>query len=102
MKRYILSPQATQDISAIRSYLVEVGGVRAARYVVREIKKNLDFLSRTPGAGHSREDLTAVDIKFWSVFSYLIVYNPVTRSLEIVRVLHGRREVEAILAEDEG
>jgi plasmid stabilization system protein ParE len=34
---------------------------------------------------------------FWSVFSYLIVYNPAKRPVEIVRVLHGKRDVERIL-----
>jgi antitoxin ParD1/3/4/toxin ParE1/3/4 len=48
-------------------------------------------------AGHQRQDLTPLPVKFWLVFSYLVVYDPAARPLAIVRVLHGRRDVEAIL-----
>jgi antitoxin ParD1/3/4/toxin ParE1/3/4 len=36
-------------------------------------------------------------VKFWPVYSYLIVYSPDTRPLEIVRVLHGARDIAPIL-----
>jgi hypothetical protein len=34
------------------------------------------------------------------VFSYLIVYDPGARPLAIVRVLHGRQDVAAILSRE--
>jgi plasmid stabilization system protein ParE len=52
-------------------------------------------------AGHVREDLTADSLKFWSVFSYLIVYDPNTRPIQIMRVIHGSREVSAIFGQDD-
>jgi len=36
-------------------------------------------------------------VRFWPVFSYLIVYDPLKKPVEIVRVLHGKRDVEEIL-----
>ena len=36
-------------------------------------------------------------MKFWPVYSYLIVYNPETKPVQIIRVLHGMRDVEEIL-----
>jgi len=33
------------------------------------------------------------------VYSYLIVYRPESRPLEIVSILHGRRDVARILTE---
>jgi plasmid stabilization system protein ParE len=74
MKRYVLSAEAKQDLADIRSYFVETADISVARYVLREIKNALVFLSRMPGVGHSREDLTDKPLKFWSVFSYLIIY----------------------------
>jgi hypothetical protein len=44
---------------------------------------------RTPGIGHTRQDLTDQPVKFWSVYSYLVVYDPESRPLTIVAVLHG-------------
>jgi len=55
------------------------------------------LLASHPEAGHLRQDLTSLPVKFWSVFSYLIVYDPAARPIAIVRVLDGRRDVRAIL-----
>lgn len=56
-------------------------------------------LAEMPGLGHMREDLVAIDqaLRFWPVYSYLIVYRAETDPLEVVRVLHGARDVRRIL-----
>ena len=43
------------------------------------------------------KDLTDRPLKFWSVYSYLVVYDPASRPLTIVAVLHGARAVELLL-----
>jgi len=43
------------------------------------------------------KDLTDRPLKFWSVYSYLVVYDPASRPLTIVAVLHGARDVELLL-----
>lgn len=93
MKRYRLSPEAQDDIDNIRRYLVKEGGVAVARHVLGEIRQALRFLAETPGAGHRRDDLTDEAVKFWSVFSYLIVYDPATQPLGVARVLHGSQDL---------
>jgi toxin ParE1/3/4 len=55
------------------------------------------FFSGTPGAGHWRKNLTDEAVKFFPVYSYLIVYRPETKPLEIVSILHGHRDVQRIL-----
>ena len=47
--------------------------------------------------GHTREDLTRRSVKFWSVFSYLLVYDPESKPLTVIAVLHGARDVEQLL-----
>jgi plasmid stabilization system protein ParE len=47
--------------------------------------------------GHVREDLTDKTFRFWSVYSYLIVYKMDTKSIEIVRVFSGYRDIESLL-----
>jgi antitoxin ParD1/3/4/toxin ParE1/3/4 len=51
--------------------------------------------------GHRREDLVEGDsrLRFWPVYSYLVVYRTETDLLEIVRVLHSARDVRAILGD---
>ena len=55
------------------------------------------LLGNEPGAGHVREDLTSRPVKFWPVYSYLIVYDPEAKPVQVIRVLHGMRDVEEIL-----
>ena len=97
MTRYLLSPEAKEDLRDIRGYLVSQGGKRIARYVLQEITSAFRLLASHPEAGHLRQDLTTLPVKFWSVFSYLIVYDPVTRPIAIVRVFDARRDVQAII-----
>ncbi len=101
MKPYVLSAEATQDLQEIRAYYVKKAGAgaRVARYVSREITAAFEFLAANPGAGHARPDLTSEPMKFWQVFSYLIVYDPAMRPLGIARVLHSSRDLKSLLHE---
>ena len=97
MPRYVLSPESRDDLREIRDYLASQGGPRLARYVLQEITAALRLLASHPEAGHLRLDLTSLPVKFWPVFSYLIVYDPAAQPLAIVRVLHGSRDLPSIL-----
>ena len=96
MTRYRLSLEAESDLDEIKRYLTEQSGVVIARHVLREIRLALRFLAATPGAGHKREDLTDEPVRFWSIFSYMIVYDPATRPLGVARVLQGSQNLEAL------
>jgi len=52
-------------------------------------------LSRTPGIGHHRLDLLDDRHRFWSAWSYLIVYRWQVRPIQIVAVIHGARDLDA-------
>lgn len=98
MIRYVLSAEARQDIEEIRAYYFREANARVARHVVGEITRAFQFLAVHPGIGHLRTDLTSEPLKFWQVFSYLIVYDSVARPIGIARVLHASRDMAAILA----
>ena len=93
-QRYILAPEAQQDLQEIRDYYLEKAGARVARQALGEITHALRFLAATPGAGHRREDLTDEPVKFWPVFAYLTVYDPDMRPIGIARVLHASQDLE--------
>lgn len=98
MKRYVLSPEAQQDLRDIREYLLKEAGLPISRHVMRKISEALRLLSGMPEIGHFRQDLTDESVKFWQVFSYLIVYDHLTRPIGIARVLHSSRDIAEILA----
>lgn len=76
--------------------MVDAGGTRLARYIRGEIMDAIRFLAANPGAGHSRTDLTPTPVKFWPVFSYLVVYDPALVPLGVARIVHSAQDLEAM------
>jgi plasmid stabilization system protein ParE len=97
--RFVLAPLAALDLFEIWRYIKEQSDSIVADRVASAIREKFVFLARTPGAGHSRKDLTPEAVKFYPVYSYLIVYRPEAKPLQIVAILHGRRDVRGILDE---
>jgi len=50
--------------------------------------------------GHLRADLADESLRFWQVYSYLIVYRAEADPLQVVRVLHASRDVRTLLQGD--
>ena len=94
--KFVLSPQALDDLDQIWLHLMQ-DSIDAADKVERDLRKAIHLLGEHPEIGHRREDLTDLPVKFWPVYSYLIVYDAETRPVEIVRVLHGARDVPRLL-----
>ncbi|HEY7089405.1 MAG TPA: type II toxin-antitoxin system RelE/ParE family toxin [Tepidisphaeraceae bacterium] len=98
MKRYLLTPEAQGDLEHIVEYIrVEAGASRAAR-VLSEIRGAFRKLAGMPGMGHFREDLLDEHYKFWTVYSYVIVYRWEVRPIQIIAVIHGARDLAALFA----
>ena len=96
-RRYVLAPEAALDLVQIWRYLKEQSSIEIADRVESVIRDKIVFLATNSGAGHWRKDLTDELVKFFPVYSYLIVYRPETAPLQIVSILHGRRDVEQLL-----
>lgn len=96
-RRYQLTETAAADVDGIVTYIADEGSVDAALRVHSALVEAFELLAERPGIGHSREDLTDRPYKFWSVFSYLIVYEPRSSPLQIVTVIHAARNVPDIL-----
>jgi len=97
--RYILAPEAALDLVEIWRYIKKKASRETADRVETTIRERIVFLAKTQGSGHWRKDLTDEPVKFFPVYSYLIVYRPETKPLQVVAILHGYRDVERILAE---
>lgn len=95
MKRYVLSPAATADVEQIEAFLDE-HAPHAADRVLSRLRTAMRRIASTPGIGHLRKDLADEPLRFLAVWSYLIVYR-LTSPVEIVRVVHGARDVARAL-----
>jgi plasmid stabilization system protein ParE len=98
MSEFVLTPAAEGDLLKIIEYL-QGDSPNAILKVVDALDEAMRRLAENPGIGHVRPDLTDEDVRFWSVFKYLVIYRPETKPLEIVRVLHGRRDIKRILGD---
>jgi len=94
---YVLAPAAASDIHELWEFIAD-DNVAAADRVVDELFEAMALLAVRPGMGHVQMDLASKPLRFWRVHSYLIVYLPETKPLEIVRVLSGYRDLQAILS----
>lgn len=98
MSGYTLAPPACEDLIAIRDYYLDTANPKIARQMLAEFVNAFRSIARTPGIGHGREDLAANRaVLFWPLRDYLIIYRASARPVEIVTILHGNRDVEAIL-----
>lgn len=87
---------AEDDLDEIWEYIA-ADNIDAADQIVLQVRSACQRLAEHPGIGHTREDLTKRPLKFWSVYSYLIVYEPNFSPLQIIAVLHAARDVELLM-----
>jgi plasmid stabilization system protein ParE len=96
-RRYVLAPEAALDLVQIWRYIKKNAGLEMAERIETVIRDKIVYLAGRPGGGHWRRDLTDESVRFFSIYSYLIVYRPETKPLQVVAILHGRRDVEQLL-----
>ena len=99
MGRYTLTTEARADLEEIVEFIRQ-DSPEAAKRVGEALRDAARKLAGMPLMGHVREDLAKTCLRFWSVYSYLIIYRPEKRPLQIVRILHSARDVRRILDGD--
>jgi plasmid stabilization system protein ParE len=101
LSRYQLTPQAADDLFEIWSYIAR-DSVAAANRLEDAVYDACAFLAEGPWRGMVREEITQLPLRFWTVQAfpnYLIVYDPQSDPLQIIRILHGSRDLPATLGE---
>jgi len=97
----VVRPRAQDDIDdAIDHYLGEAG-IRVAERFAEAILQALDLLGRNPRIGVQREDLGLPGLRFWGLrpWPQLIFYFDGPSAVDVIRVLHGARDIPASLTE---
>ena len=96
MRSYVVAPEAEDDLRQIWRYLLGEAGLAVANRIQAELVDAFEGLADFPGKGHKRPDLTNLEVFFFNVYQYMIVYRR-TKIVEIVAVLHGKRNVKRVL-----
>lgn len=91
-------PRAFSDLADIWDYIAEESEERADAFVAT-IDGKIRILASHPHMGRPRDELVN-DLRSWPVGRYVIFYRPLADGVEIIRVLHGARDVEAAFHTD--
>jgi toxin ParE1/3/4 len=92
--RIRIRPRARADLIEIWDYIAE-DSVANADAFVDNIHETMQMLANQPRSGRRRAEL-APDILSFPFGRYIIFYRSSRKGLEIVRILHGSRDIEAI------
>ena len=92
-------PRALSDLAEIWDFIADDSEARADDFLAT-IDARFRTLSQYPAMGRSRGELME-GIRSVPVGRYVIFYLPFTDGVEIVRVLHGARDIENIFHEDD-
>jgi len=80
-----------QDLIELWVYIAQDNPAAADR-VLDEIEAKCHLLAGQPRLGPARPDIRP-DLRYFPVGSYLILYREIASGVEIVRVVHGARDL---------
>jgi toxin ParE1/3/4 len=86
--------QAYADLMGIALHIAEQNPADADRWL-EMIDVKCTTLARMPEMGRKRFELSA-GVRRFAVGNYVIFYRPCSNGIEIIRVLHGSRDIPAI------
>jgi len=95
----MLSRRSSRPISLTSAAYIASDSEEAANRVEQAIYDACAFVAEAPMRGHTRSDLTSRPLRFWTLTrypTYTVVYRPETPPLQVVAVLHGKRNVRRI------
>jgi toxin ParE1/3/4 len=92
-------PLARSDLAEIWDYIAEDNESRADAFVDL-IDQKFHELASHPHMGRSRDEL-GEDLRSFPVGRYVIFYRAMPQGVEIIRVLHGSRDLNAIFNPDD-
>ncbi|WP_300443792.1 type II toxin-antitoxin system RelE/ParE family toxin [Zoogloea sp.] len=97
----LLTEGAEQDLEAINDYLSEFDCVASANYVLDELIKIVESLSRFPEHGSYPKELVSVGIKEYrqTFFKpYRVIYRVTGHQIIIYLIADGHRDMQSVLA----
>jgi toxin ParE1/3/4 len=101
------TPRAKLDLADCAIYLVDHGSLQVALRFLECAEATFEILAEHPGFGRRRQ-FTRPELEGLRSFrvqgfeNHLVFYLPRESGIEVVRVLHGARDLEAIFDGPEG
>jgi toxin ParE1/3/4 len=90
--------QAETDLAEILDYLDERSPAAAER-LATAVDERCELLGQFPDMGRAREEL-APGLRSIAVERYAVFYRVTATAVEVLRILHGSRDIEGIMKAD--
>lgn len=95
-----LAPKAANDLDNIWIYVArESGSLEIANRLIDSITDRFFLLASHPQVGRVRNDDLGPGRRSFPVGEYVIVYRIEDENVLILRVVHGRRDLEALFGD---
>jgi toxin ParE1/3/4 len=95
MPQVIRTGQAERDLEEILAYL-DARSHSAAERLATAIDERSRLLGEFPGMGRSRDELLP-GVRSIAIGRYVLFYRVTQNAVEVLRILHGARDLEAIM-----
>jgi toxin ParE1/3/4 len=89
---------ASRDIENIIDYVADNSSFDAAERLLKKINKKCRNLANFPNMGRKRDELLT-SLRSFPVDDYLIFYRQIEEGIEILRVVSGYRDLDALFDE---
>lgn len=91
MARLIRSQQAQADLEGILDYLDSQSPQAADRFATK-FEQSCDLHAKHSDIGASAKEY-APNLRYFTVWSYAIFYRPIQDGIELIRIIHGARDI---------
>lgn len=92
----VWAPKAKQDLYRIWQYYSRLASPEIADTLLREIAEQAERLGQRPFIGRSRTEILT-DLRSTLVHPYTVFYRVTESTVEVLRVLHERRDLPTAL-----
>ena len=98
MSQYIISPEAIRDLDAITDYFA-THNIDAGEQFLDEFAKKCRYLTQFPLIGRSYREIRSY-LRGIPIQNYIVFYRIINDGIEIMRIIRGNRDLEAIFEEN--
>ena len=92
MARVTIRPQAVADIEEIWEFIAADSIVAADKWV-DDLDEKMNLWATQPMMGRGRDEL-AHGVRSLAFGRYLVFFSPLADGIDVVRVLHGARDID--------
>ena len=96
MAQVLIRTLAQEDLLSIWSFLA-FDSVERADLFLTQLDEKFNLLAENPMLGRERKELSFSGLRSFPVRHYVIFYTPIPEGIEIIRILHGKQDIEKLL-----